>query len=220
MMLYVYALTDAAARGARAESIDLGGIYAATAKVRKAPEISESALRRHDRAVREIAAGAPAILPMRFGAVVADAGELARLVAPKKKELERALARVRGCVQMTVRVFGGPPVRERAPLARKPSRGAGSGARYLAERRAALRRAAKAPEIESVLRALARFVRAERVERHDAAPLVASVYHLVRSEDAAAYEAAFDAAAPSALPVRALRSGPWPPYAFAAEVLA
>ena len=62
-------------------------------------------------------------------------------------------------------------------------------------------------------------MRAERVERHDAPPLVASVYHLVHGTDAAAYDAAFEAGL-IGLDVRVTRTGPWAPYAFAPEPIA
>jgi len=64
-----------------------------------------------------------------------------------------------------------------------------------------------------VLDALAPFVRAERRERHERPPWVASVYHLVPRESLDAYGAAVAAAARDA-GLSISRSGPWPPYAF------
>jgi hypothetical protein len=138
------------------------------------------------------------------------------------------LALVRGCEQMTLRVYAGGrlprPVAEaasrRSPGADRPRGGPGS--RYL-ERRA---RAIELPELAPLRDALAGLVRVERAEpagldepapRGDAAGgrLVARVYHLVARGRAAAYTAAVAAAAP-ALPRRVVVIGPSPAYAFAA----
>jgi hypothetical protein len=97
---------------------------------------------------------------------------------------------------------------------------AGPGTRYLAERTRARHAAAEVPELAPLRPVLERFVTAERVERHDAPPLVASVFHLVPRGDAAAYTDAVEAAAGALRDVRISVSGPWAPYAFAPDALA
>jgi hypothetical protein len=212
-MLYVYALTDRNVEST--ETIDCGGIFAVIREVKRAPQISESAMRRHDREVRRIAAGAGAILPMRFGSVAADGTALARMVGERRAELSLGLARVAGCVQMTLRVFGSRVASTRRSARVMEVKG---GAEYLARRRAALAREASAAEIAPVLEAVAPLIRGQIVERHEVLGLVASVYHLVKGERVGAYDAAFGGAAPAIAPFRVAKSGPWPPYAFAAEV--
>jgi hypothetical protein len=76
------------------------------------------------------------------------------------------------------------------------------------------------PEIAWLRPALRRLVAAERAERHDAAaPLLASVHHLIPRGEAAAYLSAVAGASSVERPVRVVASGPWPPYAFAPEGL-
>ncbi|MFP5287311.1 MAG: GvpL/GvpF family gas vesicle protein, partial [Thermoanaerobaculia bacterium] len=108
----------------------------------------------------------------------------------------QALKKVRGCVQMTLRVFGDP-----APM---PELQGGPGTRYLEARR----RAYSLPEAGPLLERLNPLVQAERIERKEQGNLLGTVYHLVRREHVPAYqEAAQDR--------RVAVSGPFPPYAFA-----
>ena len=53
--------------------------------------------------------------------------------------------------------------------------------------------------------------------RHDTAPLLASVYHLVDRSAVPAYRAAIERFVST--DVRVVATGPWPPYAFAPEAL-
>ena len=71
---------------------------------------------------------------------------------------------------MTLRVWG----EQAAPPADAGVSGAGPGARYLAARR----RARQVPEVETLRSRLGALVKAERVERHDRPPLLATVQHL------------------------------------------
>jgi hypothetical protein len=105
--------------------------------------------------------------------------------------------------------------RRRAAPAGAGAAPAGAGARYLVARRSAALRARAVPEIDWLRPSLARFVRAERAERHARAPLLASVHHLLPKGRAAAYLAAVDRALRTRRGVRVVASGPWPPWAFA-----
>jgi hypothetical protein len=62
--------------------------------------------------------------------------------------------------------------------------------------------------------AVARWVRAERVERHDRGRLAGSLYHLIPRGAADGYRRAIERAAVDA-GLTTVVSGPWPPYAFA-----
>lgn len=200
------------------------------------PEPTAETLRAHDAVVRRVSEAVEAALPVRFGQTCASAGALDAAVAARAKAFAAALTQVRGCAQMTLRVFDPPgsaeqaapgarpepPPPDREPPDREPSdrepsdRELGPGARYLAARRA---RASAAAELGVLAGALAPHVRAERVERSPRAGagpgLLASVYHLVPRPALAAYRAAVDAGAASLSPRRLTLSGPWPPYAFA-----
>jgi len=93
---------------------------------------------------------------------------------------------------------------------------AGPGTRYLAARRAARERSHAVPELADLRRALRTLVRDERLRRHDAAPLLASVHDLVGRNDIARYREVCEAHRPvlAAQGRRLTISGPWPPYAF------
>jgi hypothetical protein len=95
----------------------------------------------------------------------------------------------------------------------------GPGARYLAERAVAQRTAADVQELTPIRAVLDRYVVAERVERHQTPPLVASVYHLLARGTAAAYTAAVEDAARDLRGIRVTVSGPWAAYAFAPDAL-
>jgi hypothetical protein len=127
-------------------------------------------------------------------------------LAPRRGELAQALARVAGCEQMTLRVWG----EQSAPVPEAEAAGPGPGARYLAARR----RAREVPEMGTLRQRLGALVRAERVERHDRPPLLATVQHLVARGESARYLAEVDAAGPALRPWRVTVTGPWLPYAF------
>ena len=137
-----------------------------------------------------------ALLPIRFGEKVQDEEELCKLLKPRAAELLEALEKVRGCAQMTLRVFGEP-----AP---PPDVQGGPGTRYLESRR----RSYSLPEVEPLLERLRPLVRAERIERKEQGNLLGTVYHLVRREDVPSYKEASE-------DPRVAVSGPFPPYAFA-----
>jgi len=166
----------------------------------EAPALTPENLAAQDAVVRRLSASA--VLPIRFGEKVQDEEELCKLLKPRSSDLIAALERVRGCEQMTLRVFGEP-----APLPEPVEQG-GPGTRYLEARRREIERAHSLPEIEPLLERLRPLVKAERIERKEQGRLLGTVYHLVRKEDVPAYkEAAKDD--------RVTLSGPFPPYAFA-----
>jgi hypothetical protein len=224
--LYVYAVLGARPRRPpgrglgreRLRVLPVAGLLVAAGELGSPPGPDEAALRAHDTVVRRLARTVDAVLPVRFGTVAPDASALAALLRPRAADLRAALALVAGREQMTLRVYGRPARgTEAPPAAPRAPRAAGPGARYLAARRRAHARRAAAPELDPARPGLAALVRAERVERHDAAPLLASVYHLVERGRSRAYRAALARAAPRLLGIRVRPSGPWPAYAFAPD---
>lgn len=165
----------------------------------------------HDDTVRRLAERFSAVLPLRFGQVVPDESALARELSPVQLEVERALALVEGCEQMTLQVRF-----EASPHDDEPAPAGGPGARWL-RRRAQLH---TLPALAPVRAALGELLRAERVRWLPGAKDLARVCHLIPRGGAERYRAALERAAP-VVPGATLRvSGPWPTYAFAPECLA
>jgi hypothetical protein len=216
MPIYVYALTNRAgapfeAAGQQVDFIDIGDVFAAATTMAAMPKLSETALRAQHDIVGAIAARVEAILPARFGSLVAR-DELERIVFLRRDAIAEALALVAGREQMTLRVFGDP---EPAGLDAPPP--ATTGTEYLAQRAAAGRMVPAA--VRPLADAVRHLVKAERLVRGERG-VMATLYHLVTRGDSAEYQQALD-------PLRAgfpgpgfIVSGPWPPFAFAPELWA
>lgn len=225
MSQYVYALLAESPRGDAGAGlgaeplrfVPIDGVLAAVGDMASPPPVSPTTLRAHDAVVRRLAAAVDAILPVRFGTLLEGETALADAIAGRAPRLREALALVAGREQMTLRVFGeAMPLDDVAPTATE----LGPGARYLEHRRRQARCDADVPELAPLRRHLAALVRAEQAQRHDAPPLLASVYHLIDRGRAAAYLDAVAAGTAALAPTRAVATGPWPPYAFAPEPLA
>jgi len=163
--------------------------------------------------VRGLAGAVEAILPARFGSIMPDEHTLFNILEGRGAELRQALALVEGREQMTLRVYGSG---EAEPaIGTEEDRITGPGARYLASKMRANKREGVMEDLEAVRPELSPFVKAERIQRHSAPPLLASVYHLIERGQSTGYIAALDGSGPGHWPVRITASGPWPPYAFA-----
>ncbi|HTM02944.1 MAG TPA: GvpL/GvpF family gas vesicle protein [Vicinamibacterales bacterium] len=208
MSVGVYAITGSRlipeTPGVRLRAVRVGALTALVSDVRRSPAPIAANLRRYHRAIAAIADAVPAVLPVRFGTVMTES-ELAIVLHSRARTFRSALAHVRGKAQMTVRLVTGN--RGRRPLASPPVKSVASGTAYLQSR------AAGAREIEGfapVRAALARWIRDERVERNGA---IVSVYHLVPRRSSSAYAGAAERTL-AAAGLRAVVSGPFPPYAF------
>jgi hypothetical protein len=216
--VYLYALLSATPRAETGvgicdeplRTVATDALVALVGDVDAIPAVSAAALRAQDTLVSRLAGALDAVLPARFGTVVADDATLVEMLARRRPELTRALARVAGCEQMTLRVWG----QAGAPAPPAPAVGDGPGARYLAARRHAHERARQVPELDGLRPALAPLVRDERIERHDRPPLLATVQHLVGRGASASYRTAVEVGAARLSPWRVSVSGPWLPYAF------
>ena len=226
MPLYVYAIVSRPVRarslssgaGARLRPVTGGEVAAIVAECAEKPSPTASALRAHDAVVRRIARAVPAILPVRFGTIVDTDRSLATLLEAWSAELQPALGLVERREQMTLRLFGRAAApKASSPPPREADTGDHPGTSYLAGLARAQARARSAPELEPLSEALAHIVTAERISRHDAGPLILTAYHLIPRGKAPVYRSILKRRA-AALGLRAIASGPWPPYAFVPEL--
>lgn len=200
-MILVYAVGEDDAPGAQVETVACAGLTAFTRQVAGAPDATEPNLRDHDQVVVSLMRET-AVLPMRFGTVVADEGELSSLLGPRRDELASLLAHVRGRVEIGLRGVwrngGGEP--------------AATGRQFLEaklERRLAARREAQrfhaplaAQSADSVCRILPR----------DGTAFSAA--YLVDPEQVGNIERHAAALARDSGELDLVISGPWPPYSF------
>jgi hypothetical protein len=225
MTLCLYAVSGARPRrlarlrGAANEplrTIRHGDLLAIVGETSKPLELDAPTLRAYEATIRALASAVEAILTVRFGTTLPDPGSVRAVLADRAAPLAAALTLVARREQMTLRVFGVPQKPTPPPPAANPN----TGRRYLKARRAALRRTRTVPEIAWLRPVLKKYVRAERTERHSQPPLLASVHHLIPRGRAAQYVAAVERASRTPRRVRVVASGPWPPWAFAAEDVA
>jgi Gas vesicle synthesis protein GvpL/GvpF len=215
--VYLYGLLSAppsceAGVGVCAERLRIvttGDLVALVGDVTEIPAPTAVTLRAQDAVLRRLAGVLDAVLPARFGTLLSDDAALAESLAHRRPQLARALARVAGCEQMTLRVWG-----EVAAATPPSAVGGGPGTRYLAGRRHTRERARTVPELDPLRGQLAALVREERVERHDRPPLLATVQHLIPRGGGSRYVAQIDAARERVRPWRVSVTGPWLPYAF------
>ncbi len=205
--VYLYALLSAApscetGRGVCAEPLRLvvtGDLVALVGDVRQSPAPTAVALRAQDAILRRLAAGVDGVLPVRFGTVAADDAALAESLELRRPRLARALGRVCGCEQMTLRVWGeiAVPVPPSSRGGREP--------------------APSVPGLEALRRRLGDLVREERAELHDRPPLLVTVQHLIPRGAGGRYLDEIDAARDSLRPWRVSVTGPGPAYVFAED---
>jgi hypothetical protein len=249
MSLYVYAIADAPValddlRGVAGEPLlvvtsgdgkshAIAGDLAGAITVTNPPVISAETLRAQDALVRELAARTGALLPARFGARFTDERALRQTLDDLAIRLERALTRVRGREQMTIRVFheGSSTASIEVPdsqgdssdsrVSRESNESSddapmGAGTRYMRRRAEEGRRLPAA--VEDLRAALADAIDDERVERGQS-PVIGSIHHLIPRGSADRYRARLDEVAASprfaASGIRLRVSGPSPAYAFA-----
>jgi hypothetical protein len=211
---YVFALVDVpphrpAGRGFAAPIAfeRVPGGFAAAERRGDVPPIEMDALKQHDAIVARIWAQVPAILPVRFGTFL-ELDELRETLMDRDEDLADAFAVVRERAQFSWRNLRAPM--EALPSGAPPAR---SGAEYL--RRAAGQGASIPARYGAIRKAVAPYVQRERFQPA-MTPRPERLYHLVARGDIKAYETlgrkvTFRAAIAC--------TGPWPPYAFAPEML-
>jgi hypothetical protein len=149
------------------------------------------------------------LLPVRYGTCLDDDAAAAHALEERYQELGGALDRVRGAVELSVRVLAAQEDGE--PGEPQPRQAASSGSEYLR----AKARAGRA--VQSLHEPLARLARAS-TQRPGRAPgeLLRAAYLVDRGSADGFVErvASLQSTSPG---LRLLCTGPWPPYSFAQQ---
>jgi hypothetical protein len=187
--------------------VPVDGLAAVCAPAGEA-EFSAEAFWRHEEVVEALMADRD-LLPVRYGTRLADEAAAARTVGERRDELSTALGRVRGAVELSVRVMR----TDTRPTA-LPATDASSGAEYMRlKARADSNRDQVARAVHSPL---SRYARRSVEGRPRQRELFRAAYLVDR--DAVRLFAAVVARLQEANPALSiLCTGPWPPYSFARQ---
>ena len=208
-MIELYAITDEEAPRlppiAPLSAVASHGLAAVYAPADEELRVSPEALWEHERVVEALMEDRD-LLPVRFGTRLEDETAAARSLEERHQEFAGALARVRGAVEVSVRVLGETP--------RPQPSDSLSGAEYL---RARARSAAAADEVSAAIHdPLSSRARASaKLPAPDPGELLRAAYLVDRDELSAfvQFVEELDAANPG---LSVLCTGPWPPYSFSA----
>ena len=211
-MIYLYAIVDgvedvADMRGVQDERLtllEMGGVRVVVSDVASSPAVNAQTLAAQDRVVRELAARAGALLPMRFGATFATENAARDSIDTQAGGLRERLERVRGREQMSLRAL----VAHGAGDASGPP--GTTGTEYLRQR-------ARPPELVPVLEAVATLVHGTHVERGRVAGVI-TVYHLIDRGGGDEYRVRALDASQRLQGLTLHVSGPSPCYAFASTI--
>lgn len=226
MAWYVFALVDAVPSGPPGKGLRgnlsirrVPGALAVVERRADVPPAEFGTLRRHQAVVERLAGAVPAILPVRFGTLLDDE-EIEEVLQDRDEEIAEALESVRHRVQFTWRSTrrreDGKKGSTTGKMGRKEDGKTGStGAEYL--QRAARAASPPPPAAFRAMRTkLAPLIQAERYQPAGAA-MPDTIYHLVENSAASRYAAA--AMEIVAAQPRLALTGPFPPFAFAPEIL-
>jgi hypothetical protein len=159
---------------------------------------------RHGRVLEALLEHATAVLPARFGERFPTVEALEAAMAARREQLEAALARVEGCVELAVRVG-----RDADDSPRRRS----DGREYM---RARLHVVAEEDALVSSLDdALREWARATAVARQPASALLHDASYLVDRDAVGEFAAAVDRYAAAYPELAVVCTGPWPPASFA-----
>jgi Gas vesicle synthesis protein GvpL/GvpF len=159
----------------------------------------------YERIVRELMDGG-AILPARFGTVVADDAAVRALLRGRRRDLLARVQRVRGAVEIALRASW------RDGLGFKPDARPPSGTSYMRERLELRQRACRVATQLGALGALSRSTRRALIPRPDLPVLDAYLVDRERVQEFVAMVEQLDHRMDE---VELVCTGPWPPYSFA-----
>lgn len=218
-MIYAYGICEATRTPSPADRRGLGGaklrtlqsgglaaVYSCHRSLR--PQPSRELILSHEHVVEAMMTRGP-VLPLRFGTQLERPEHLASALEARREEMMQALERVRGKVELAVRVIPTHSLRTRAAV------GEGYGRRYLLARVEEHQRAEQvARDLHDPLASLAsESILRERVEP----PAIMVGAYLVPTHAVPAFRASVERVAADNRDLRVVLTGPWPPYNFATE---
>ena len=223
-MLYVYAISEnpllPGVNGLRDAPLQMigetgnGGPFAIASEHPESPvDAGEADLWAHESVV-EAAMEDGAVLPMRLGSSIAGSRELIHELRSRSGEFRRALARVRGAVELGVRAsidsgaVEGAAIEADGPLA---GAAAGPGTAYMLGQ---LQRTRAAEEVAAIIHEpLDRLARDSRSRLEGNAPQCLAAAYLVDRAQLEPFRARVEELeSEHALDI--VCTGPWPPYSF------
>jgi hypothetical protein len=194
-------LGGARLRTARADG--LVAVYSRHRLLQTSPELVMA----HQKVIEAVMANGT-VLPLRFGNPLQSESQLVDAIATRHEELVRAIERVRGHVEIGLRVIA--PDLDQPSQARLP--GPPSGRAYLLERAAKHRLAERAKrEIHVPLTEMATaHVLASRVNP----PTIVAASYLVSDDSIESFRGRAQQLATGVEEAQSFVTGPWPPYSF------
>jgi len=229
---YVFALVDAVPKGTPGKGLtgnlslrEVPGGLAVVERRADVPPMEFGTLQKHQAVVARLCERVPAILPVRFGTLL-EGEEIEEVLQERDGEIAEAFSVVRRRLQFTWRrtkdTKEAKETKEQRTKERKtkervrdPRGEAETGTEYLL-RAARAKSPAPPPAFRALRSKVAPLVAAERYQPA-AAQLPASLYHLVDRSAIERYEVIGEAIAHASPGLR--MSGPFPPFAFAPEIL-
>ena len=224
MNLYAYCLSDElkagsvgdvdGVGGARTRLVEGAGISAVVSEFGdERIAVTRENVLAHERVVRRILVGTTP-LPFRFGTIVSEA-RLESYLDSQQARLREQLARVRGAVEMSVKIIW---QRERA-AGEEEETAAGAGTSFLLRKRRELlgegEAEGSAAEVEAWLgRVVEGLVRESLVSLRPSENLILAAAHLVERARLGDYRRALNRAKTERPELHFLTSGAWPPYSF------
>ena len=216
-MLYLYAITDASkpprATGLHGASVDAICVGALAAIVSEhddlAPRVDEQAMWAHEAVVEALMLDA-SVLPVRFATVLDDAETVEAMLRDRGPEFRRALDRVRGAVEVGVRITIDDERSDATAVGEDSD--VGPGTAYLLRRVERTCRAEEAAKrIHEPLCALA--LDHTRISASPRRPSLGAAY-LVDAGQLDDFATAAERLQAETEGVALVVTGPWPPYSF------
>jgi hypothetical protein len=227
-MIYAYAITDPACTAPAPPDVrgfddaplltrtlgPVAAVYSSHA-LREITPTPEN-LWRHESVVESIMRQCDAVLPARFGTRFADEDALDEVLARHAEPLAAGVQRVRGCVELGLRVLWQPPEQKPSTATDPTTTGRAYMLARLADERHRRATREQAERIATDLyAALAPRARDSTRRVMPTADVLMSAAYLVPRDAAEAFAACARDLSAAHPHLRLLCTGPWPPYHFA-----